>query len=60
MSAFAAAFDLEAVPEAGGRLAGWEALGFDQAILRLAPLEDGFDATRAKIRLFASNSLSVH
>ena len=60
VSAFAAAFDLEAVPEAGGRLAGWEALGFDQAILRLAPLEDGFDATRAKIRLFASNSLSVH
>ncbi len=60
VSAFAAALDLEAVPEAAGRLAGWEALGFDQAILRLAPLEDGFDATRAKIRLFGSDSLSLH
>lgn len=60
VSAFAAAFDLEALPEAAGRMAGWESLGFDQAILRLAPLEDGFDATQAKIRLFASDSLSVH
>ena len=60
VSAFAAALDLEAVPDAAGRLAGWEALGFDQAILRLAPVEDGSDATRAKIRLFASDSPSVH
>jgi len=60
VSAFAAALDLEVVPEAAERLSGWEALGFDQAILRLAPLEDGFDVTKAKIRLFASNSLSVH
>jgi alkanesulfonate monooxygenase SsuD/methylene tetrahydromethanopterin reductase-like flavin-dependent oxidoreductase (luciferase family) len=60
VSAFAAALDLETASEAAGRLASWEALGFDQAILRLAPLEDGFDATRAKIRLFASDSLNVH
>jgi hypothetical protein len=59
VSAFAAALDLEVVPEAAERLSGWEALGFDQAILRLAPLEDGFDVTKAKIRLFASDSPSV-
>lgn len=62
VSAFAVALDLPSGDETGEarddgelaeRLARFDALGFDQAVLRIAPLEGGHEGTKARIRLLA-------
>jgi alkanesulfonate monooxygenase SsuD/methylene tetrahydromethanopterin reductase-like flavin-dependent oxidoreductase (luciferase family) len=59
-SAFAAALDLPCDEEGVQRLAGWESMGIDQAVLRAGPLEGGHDEALRRIRLLASEDARVH
>ena len=60
VDAFAVMADFEPGDEASERIARWEDLRVDQAILRAGPLDGGTEEARRRIRAFAGGAADVH
>jgi alkanesulfonate monooxygenase SsuD/methylene tetrahydromethanopterin reductase-like flavin-dependent oxidoreductase (luciferase family) len=59
-SAYAAVLGAESVARTAERLMHWESLGFDQAVLRVDPLDEESKTTRGRIRVLAGETGRVH
>jgi len=60
LPAFAVATELDPGAESAARLEGWQALGFDQALVRIAGSSDVGDAAAERIRFLAETDARVH
>jgi alkanesulfonate monooxygenase SsuD/methylene tetrahydromethanopterin reductase-like flavin-dependent oxidoreductase (luciferase family) len=57
---FAVATELDPGAESAARLEGWQALGFDHALVRIAGSPDAADAAAERIRFLAETDARVH